>query len=189
MRESLNIDTTKEKIYFVDDTNFGFPWEVQDQTQGLTDLLATGQLTDIKIIGHSEGGAAIVTVLDQLANDDSFLAETNVRDELKAAIMLETPTVPLIGWNPSRYNNLPQELVDVGMDVQLLDVWNEASPAHMIGTMPGWGAGNTYSHDTRNPWLDLFGGLLGLFSRFGGYHNDPLTNQGVIGEIKKTINN
>lgn len=208
MKEALQI--TNEKILIVyenpEGSTFGGPpWEIEDQVQGLEmALTGYGELTDIKLIGHSEGACAIVTVLDKLAKDDSYLADTNVRDELQAAVMLEGITgwtdvnMPFLdtisGWDEDAYNDLPMRLAVVAPQALLLDVWNKASVVHSQGRMPGWNKSNTFSYDSRPWWYRGLCGIApfgsGVDSLIGtglGYHNDPLTNQKVIDEIVGTI--
>jgi len=180
MITALNI--TNETVLIVYENpqgpTFGYPWEIGDQVSALEKALTNYDLTDIKIIGHSEGAAAIVTVLDKLANDDNFLAETNVRDELEAAVMLDCPTGIfhnlVDGWEDNRYNNLPDRLKGAEMGhVKLLDVWNDASPAHMPGPMPGWYPGITFPY-----YLDH-----GIFN-FSANHGDPMNNTEVFEKVK-----
>jgi hypothetical protein len=208
MMGALNIDWNKEQVYVIyenpEGPTFGGPpgnrWEIQDQVQGLTNFLATTELTDIKLIGHSEGAAAIITVLDNLAQTGGYIGGKNIGDELTAAITIDAPTVMgadsvVDGWDVDRYNKLPDRLTRGGMNVQLLDVWNEASIAHSTCTMPGWGEQNTYSYDSRPLWQRAFNWVFAtneldrvIGSMFWGYHNDPLTNSGVIERIGEALN-
>jgi hypothetical protein len=199
---ALNIDTSKEQIYYVDDTQFGFPFEIQDQVQGLTDCLATGELTDIKIIGHSEGAAATAVVLDKLAKNNGFIGETNVGVELTAAFLLDAPTgIGDLFVGPGcfdinhAYYNLPRDIHNVPSmrEVILADIWNTASLVHAHGNMPGW---NGYSHpyDSRAwwdtiltvpvfPWYLAAQGVGTLVS----YHNDPRTSEYTIKTIQQYV--
>ncbi len=191
MIEALNIDRNKEQVYIMyenpEGNTFGFPFEIQDQVQGITDFLATTPLTDIKLIGHSEGAAAIITVLDKIANDDTFLADTNIRSELQAAITIEAPTIGLgleadnfvLGWDQDRYDNLPLELYGKGIGVELLDIWNEVSLVHSTCPMPGWSDYSwSYSSATWwNPWT----------WDFWNAHSNPLENQEVFDRIQEII--
>jgi RHS repeat-associated protein len=183
MIEALNI--TDERIIFISESpqgsNFGFPFEIGDQVVGLEFALTEWDLTDIKLIGHSEGAAAIVDVLDKIANDDNYLAGTTVRDELEAAIMLENITGDpswIVGdWSDHAYDYLPDRLAKkLERHVKLLDVWNLASIVHESGIMPGWGMFNSY-------WYWYSHGIFSIMAN----HNDPLTNPDVIDEIKETL--
>ena len=180
-------------------------WDIRDQVEDLTNMLASSYLEDIKLIGFSEGAAAVITVLDKLANDDSFLDYTNVRDVLSAAITIESITLQgsslrVKGWDENRYNNLPQRLSKVARNAQLLDVWNEASFVHSHAAQ-GWEK-NSLSYDSR-PWWQrtlysigsFFTGGSDIYSRIDTlagtglkYHNDPLTNIDFINDIKKEMN-
>ncbi|MBN2543353.1 RHS repeat-associated core domain-containing protein [bacterium] len=200
MIDSLNIDSS-EKVIFVTEPEETFGaiggsgWEIQDQVTGLESYLL-GDLTDIKLIGHSEGAAAIITVLDKLANDDNYLADTNVRNELQAAVMVEGITGILHnvvqGWEDNRYNDLPGRLAKKAPNATLLDVWNAASIVHSTGRMPGWSKSNTYFYNSS--WLGShmhwFFGPIGLLGRWGmtlKYHADPLADSKVIERVKETV--
>jgi RHS repeat-associated protein len=198
MIAALNIDPSEHVVFIVEpEATFGGPSvEIQDQVAALESLLLSDQLTDIKLIGHSEGAASIVTVLDELAENDDYLANTNVRDELKAAVMLDNITgIPhnvVDGWEDNRYNNLPDRLKSAGMNINLLDVWNTASIVHSTGRMPGWDASNTYSYNSSwfGSHMHWFIGPIGQFGRWGRtgkYHADPLTNSKVIERVRETL--
>jgi RHS repeat-associated protein len=176
LMDALNIDVNKESIYFVQESTeyFGKPWEVQDQTQDLINILETEELTDIKLIGHSEGASAIVNVLDRLSHEDEFLDDTNVRDQLEAAVMLEGLSgmsgLVVDGWDPWTYNNLPADLAEKNINVRLMDIWNGSSAyVHSIGTMPGWDWTNSWTYYTQ-VW-DF------------GAHANPLRNHKVFDKI------
>lgn len=207
MIEALNIDTSKEKIYYVDDTLSGLPFEIQDQAQGLTELLSTGELTDIKIVGHSEGAAATAVVLDQLANDNSYLANTNVRNQLTAAFLLDAPTgiSDFFVRGPSinrAYHDLPAEVhAHPSMrEMKMADIWNTASIVHSPGQMSGWEY-HSYSYDSRS-WVEKafsfslsflcpgpipgysYSDIIGTAFK---YHGDPLASDYTIDVIKNLL--
>jgi hypothetical protein len=199
MMGALNIDRNKEQVWIIYEApgapNFGGSiwsggFEIEDQVAGLEYLLSHENLTDIKLIGHSEGAAAIITVLDKLSQTGGNMGGKNIGDELKAAVTIEAPTTSLLGieadwcvsgWNQDRYNDLPKELGGKFPGLQLLDIWNENSLAHSAGPMPGWSTINTYSYGSFYlwPWNWCF---------IPGAHNDPLTNHEVIEKIQETIN-
>ena len=199
MLTKLNVDVTKEKVLFIPDPTPGDRcFEAGDQAGDLEFALATGDYKDIKIIGHSEGAAATAIVLDRMANDSSYLANTNVRDELTAAFLLDAPTgiSDFFVGGPSinsAYNNLPAEVhANTSMgNVILADIWNTASIVHSLGDMPGWER-NSHSYDSRSWWeqtLSYFSPeLLPGYSYFdllntGRYHSDPLTSDYTIDVI------
>jgi RHS repeat-associated protein len=200
--KALNIDTSKEKIRYVDDTLFGFPFEIQDQVQGLTNLLTTGGLTDIKIIGHSEGAAATALVLDTLAKNNGFIGETDVGSELTAAFLLDAPTgigdmfvKPGFFDINSAYNNLPRDIHNVAsmQNVILADIWNTASLVHAPYTMPGW-TGYSYPYDSRSWWdtiltAPIFPWYLPAqgIGTIASYHNDPRTSEHTLKIIQQYI--
>jgi hypothetical protein len=202
--KALNIDWGKEKVRLVfenpgSETYGCFPsgFEVQDQQSQLEQLLESEQFTDLKLIGHSEGAAAIVNVLNNLAENDDYLTQYDVRGQLKAAVMLDNITgvsdLPVAGWNDTAYNNLPKRLVEKAPNAQLLDVWNRASIVHNTGKMPGWKSENSYSYDSRPWWISGFQTFhpAGPVARIAGtatsYHGDPMSNPDVIDQVVRMM--
>ena len=187
--EKIIILTEAEATSGIKDGGF----EVRDQEWGLTWTLQNIELTAIKIIGHSEGAAATINVLDRLTGDPDYLAGTNVRNELTAAVLLDAPTgisdFLVDDWDDAAYNDLPARMNQAGMgDVKLLDVCNTASVAHFSGIMPGWNEYNTYYYSSQ-PGLNR-NSLLGLFTslvNFGQYHGDPRINPAIISMINTVI--
>jgi RHS repeat-associated protein len=187
--EKIIILTEAEATSGIKDGGF----EVRDQEWGLTWTLQNIELTDIKIIGHSEGAAATINVLDRLTRDPDYLAGINVRNELTAAVMLDAPTgisdLFVDDWDDVAYNGLPARMNQAGMgDVKLLDVWNTASIVHSTGVMPGWNQYNTYSY-TSAPGLEgssLFGFMTRLIN-VGLFHGNPRYNPAVISMINAVI--
>jgi RHS repeat-associated protein len=193
---ALNWDGQERVTFISDPLSPGPPYESSDQASQLMWDLATGDYHDIKLIGHSEGALAIVSVLDAMADIPTLLP--NARNEIKAAVMLDAPTGIagsfVSGFDQSDYNNLPGRLNKADMKTGLLDVWNEASPVHSPGPMPGWDDSNTYSYDSRSAAYRMY---LEFIYAFGyddvyfwdmvangvDYHNDPTTNPGVMDRI------
>jgi hypothetical protein len=116
-----------------------------------------GDLTDITLIGYSEGAATVATLLSNLADDPTFLADTNVREQLTAAFLLEVPTgtdFAVLNWDGRNMVNLPRRLADAGMGkVKLGDIWNMGSKVHLPGPILGWEAHSYPYGDIR--WRDF----------------------------------
>jgi len=142
-------------------------------------------LTDIRLIGFSEGAGAIGKFLSMLA-DNPNIVPASVRQQLRAAVMLEAPTgtaasAYAYGFARSDVNDVPGNLARAGIDINLADIWNTASIVHG-GQLKGWKA-YSRSYDSR-PWLERIGtwatGLVGQAYRVGrtsGYHENIIHNE------------
>jgi RHS repeat-associated protein len=141
--QALEWDPTEDRILFIGDSEDG-GFEIGDQYNDLVDALQSGEYTDIKLIGHSEGAATVAKVLDKIAEDDSFLADTDVRDELAAAVLLDCPTgwvdFFVLNWDDAALVNLPQRLSDKGISMDFADIYT--TWIHSV-TREGW---EGYSH-------------------------------------------
>lgn len=142
--------TADENFEILADFNESGIADVGPRLAQLECRLLEGDLTNIKLVGFSEGAATIGTLLANVADNPNYM--TNVRDELKLAMLLECPTGPLTergihNYDWTRLNNLPDRLTAAGAKRQLGDAWNSASMVHRT-KLDGW---NSYSYDSR-PW-------------------------------------
>jgi len=174
-----------EAIIFLEDIDpenllKGDLWNVGPRLEQLLGRLGQGDLTDIKLIGFSEGAATVGTFLARLAENPNIVS-SSVRSELRSAILMDCPTgtgQSLAMWNydSAALNKLPQHLADARIDISLADVWNRASMVHG-GQLPGW-KGVSFSYDSR-PWYEQAftraAGPVGAIyrgARTMSYHND-----------------
>jgi hypothetical protein len=142
---SLNLAPDEKVVYLPDIDPEFFPFElfdVEPRLQQLSDRLNRGDLKDITLIGFSEGAATVGTFLSNLA-DNPDLVSSDISDELHAAILLECPTgslpsLVILNYDSNNLNNLPERLRDTGFAINLADIWNTASLAHLTGALPGW---------------------------------------------------
>ncbi|MDD4860352.1 MAG: RHS repeat-associated core domain-containing protein, partial [Dehalococcoidales bacterium] len=116
-------------------------FDVGPRLEVLESILPT--LTNIKLVGFSEGGATVAKLLSNLAsNPDTSLAQ-QMRKELKGAFILETPNTfragPLIGnYSPRDLLSLPDKLHREGFNIVLADIWNVFSVFHSPDPTEGW---------------------------------------------------
>jgi len=155
---------------------FPFEWyDVNPRVEQLSERLEIGDLTDIKLIGHSEGAATVGKYLSNLSYNKEY-ASQYVQDELRSAILLECPT----GASDTFVYNfnaevdlyyLPARMANTDVDIKLSDQWNVGSIAHASGILPGW-EGNSISHDSRKIEQNKnLGGFIIRLINFIEYHN------------------
>ena len=153
-----------ERIEFLPDVGTTVPviYDVAPRLDQLTQELATGSYTDIKLIGFSEGAAAVGVMLSELAkgslgdNVQSVLSE-----ELEAAFLLETPAGfnrvaagAVRGFEEADVNGLPKKLRTSGYDVTLGDIWVRESLVHQSIPIYGW-EDCAYSYNSISPMWGL----------------------------------
>jgi RHS repeat-associated protein len=139
-----------EKVEFIpDEPSHGGAWDikgldVEPRINALEARLNKGDLTDIKLIGFSEGGCTVGRAGYEMAAGESGI-NRDVQQEIEAIIMLDAPIGrgPLIrNFESDRLKNLPSNLKEAGFDIVCLDIYNSSSPSHMSSAIKGWG--NTY---------------------------------------------
>lgn len=140
-------------------------------------------LTDIKIIGFSEGAATLAQFLAELVEDPGIV-DSRFLEELTAAILIECPTgasdIWVNGWDDSVMEGLPQALHNVeGLeDLIVADIWNAASIVHNGGVKAGW---EDYSFSYCSiPWYAWFFRPAFVYNLWPGVsHSHPLTEPRV----------
>jgi RHS repeat-associated protein len=172
--------------------------------QQIIDYLNSNDLTDIKIIGFSEGAAATGKFLNDLAANPNIVKNSS---EIQGAALLECPTgisdLMVNNFDDSMLYNLPKIL-----NFPVLDIWNRASIVHDSGTLPRWNKTNSFSYDSR-PWWAQGLEYLGAFAAdyalgwAGGagldllyqlamtgkvYHGDILTDPYAVGKMNAAFN-
>jgi hypothetical protein len=182
---------TGEMVIILEDIDPALIPGVESRVQQITDALTNDELTDIKLIGFSEGAAAIGTFLSRLADDQNIIS-SSARDELSAAILLECPTgiggsIFVTDYGVRTLYDLPSELEEAGIDINIANIYNRASMATTFPGMRGWGD-VTHSYDSRS-WLERSTGLLGriIGTRFGNYHTGILHNEYAMQVAYQTI--
>jgi len=189
---------TGEMVIILEDIDPALIPGVESRVQQITDALTNDELTDIKLIGFSEGAAAIGTFLSRLA-DDLNIISSSARDELSAAILLECPSgiggsIFVTDYGVRTLYDLPSELKEAGINISLANIYNEASMATTFPGLRGWGD-VTHSYDSRPRWyqemanIAFFGGLFDkvVGTVFGGYHTDILHNEYAMQVAYQTI--
>jgi hypothetical protein len=153
----------------IDPENF-LALDFYDVTPRLTELnkiMSINALTDIKLVGYSEGAATVA----------SYLADTdNINENLTAAFMLERPTWgwPVIsGYNP--FINVPEKVEQAKPGIIMADIWNTASIVHN-SPIDDWGERYSYPYDSRSFLEKVRTFFLGSFidssAFYSGYHSD-----------------
>ena len=162
--------------------------------------LVEGNHKDIKLLGFSEGAAAVGSFLSTLADYPGILSE-DVRAQLRAAVLLECPAggapdFVTSGFNRGMLANLPKRLTNAGINMKLADVWNKASIVHG-GKLEGWGK-QSKPYDSR-PWWER--GICNVAEFFGqgdlvdasraartsSLHTNVLKNKNALKVIKETF--
>ncbi|MFC2020567.1 RHS repeat-associated core domain-containing protein [Chloroflexota bacterium] len=149
MIKALEIDKSGERVVFLGDNDAGVgvldPY-VGDQYAMLKAVLEEDVLTDVKIIGFSEGAAATVMVLDDIANGAQY------GDEITHAIMLETPRA-LFGYDNNKRIDLPDRLAEEKSGNKGIVVGDFRNTASFVSSDPGWGGGaDSYYDSFFEPW-------------------------------------
>jgi RHS repeat-associated protein len=180
----------EQVIFLADIDPENIPWQAGDvdpRLQQLEERLAKGDLTDIKLIGFSEGAATVGTFLANIADNREYAA--SYRGELRSAMLLECPTGPgtftrLDNYNYSKLNDLPKRLKNANVKISIGDAWNSASIVHR--TTPSGEGWNRYSYDSRSWALRMLDHIPNIYSlafsqiyrtaNVGGYHGDIINN-------------
>jgi hypothetical protein len=158
-------DTDPENIFSVSEFKF---YDVTPRLSDLNQIIGISALTDIKLVGYSEGAA---TVAAYLSNTSS------INDNLTAAFMLERPTWPLPGYNP--LINVPEKLKEADLTkIILADIWNNASIVHN-SPISNW-LGYSHPYDSRSSMEmartaalgNIFGISIDSIAFFNTYHGD-----------------
>jgi len=199
---SLGLGADERVIYLPDiDPERGIDlWDVGPRLHQLMDTLQG--LTDIKLVGFSEGAATVGVLLSDLADGRSTLSPSIV-GELRAAVMLECPTglgqqLAIRGYDDRSLYDLPGRLEKARIDIDIADIYNSASVVHG-GPLPGW-EGRTFSYDSR-PWylkaIDWTPSMgpfsLGFGARVAGtlgsrgYHNQILQSEYAMNVAYGTV--
>jgi RHS repeat-associated protein len=153
-----------------------FGTDVGPRLSALNDIMGIGALTDIKLVGYSEGAATVATFLSNLADNPG---SCNNFSDLTAAFLLETPTWGTTlphNYDPGCLNDLPSRL----KGVTLADIWNTNSGVHISGILPGWEKDvNSFRYDSFTPQESQMFAMLApeaqssyILSHQLGFHGD-----------------
>jgi hypothetical protein len=193
-----NLDVAPgEKVVFIPDPQHSVP-NVNGRAEQIADVINQEGLTNVKLIGHSEGAASVGKFARQYVEDPSI-----IENNLETIILINCPTgyaVDMLvgGYNTSLLYNLPIDLGKLG--VKCLDIYNESDFVHGSGTLPGW-ENNTFNYNSSGMWRTdgssiystLFWGsqVLPIIPIWlvcnNSYHNDWEHNQNVIDYMKYYI--
>ncbi|MFC2003977.1 RHS repeat-associated core domain-containing protein [Chloroflexota bacterium] len=147
MKDALGINESGEKCVFIGDTDGFFTLRSGDQKTALAEALASGEYTDIKVIGYSEGAAATAMVLNDIAGGASY-------DELDMAFMLDTPDIGIQDFDSSIMDNLPSRVAKKDADIRAVSI---TSSDFVFSSKQGWESGDysVSTDDWYDPWLEF----------------------------------
>ncbi|MFC1953472.1 RHS repeat-associated core domain-containing protein [Chloroflexota bacterium] len=146
MKDNLNIKEG-EQFLFIGDTDGGHVLKAGDQYEELKGVLESGDYSDIKIIGFSEGAAATVMILDDIAKGADY-------GDIRLAVMLETPNVGLVDYDNDKRKDLPNRLAGDTSGNRGIVVGDFRNKASWISSDPGWDSGvDSYYDPFLDPWM------------------------------------
>ncbi|MFC1920701.1 hypothetical protein ACFLYQ_03135 [Chloroflexota bacterium] len=179
MVKALEIDKSGERVVFIGDNDAGTSdWYAGDQKAALKGVIEADVLTDIKIIGFSEGAAATAMVLNDYAEGN--VSNNAGYKQIDMAFMLETPDIGIWGFDSDIMGDLSDKAKKKG--VRAVSI---TSSDVLFTSKQGWKSGD-YSvgtSDWYDPWLeyaayavDPLAGLATTIYNQCDYHSDVTTS-------------